>query len=914
MWGERLENERAYVRDLDESLVRRACAGTIVEIVADDSVRLDGSSQNVDRRKDVFFARIGPGMVSGRHAHPREGPTAREARATLSPRGARACWSVSLVSLFVAAPALADARAEARAHFKAGMAAIAAKNYDEGIVELDAAYAILPHPNVLFNLARAHAEAGHSEKALETYKKYLEGDPPDREDVQKIVAALELRVAQQKAASEPPVVSPPVAPAPTLAPRPETPCPDPAVPPPVPPPLPKLPENIGKARTEDVFEETVVTASRGKQSPLDAPNSTAVITEQDIRLSGITKIPELLRRLAGVDIMEVTGGQTEVSIRGFNQRLSNKVLVLVDGRSVYVDLLGATFWQALSIGVEDIDRIEVVRGPGSALYGADAFNGVINILTKRPGTGKNGVAGGYGTQNAAHGSLWASGRNKGFGWRAAAGYDYLPRWSREVPNGRADVRLGVSDQVESARTVRVDIRGTQNIGKDTNIYLGGGLVQGNLEVLGIGALNDLMLPNLVATDLTGGVQSKYFELRTFWNRFRSDSILNVAYEGQSLLPSRAEQNIVDNEAQLKAGFDLSPTVHNELRAGGSYRFKDVNWTFLDRQRTEHHFGIFFHDELSFGKRVTIVGDMRLDYVPYLARFVPSPRGALLFHPTKRSTIRANVATAFRKPTFLESYLRLPVNLPVAGGTSITEGVRSEDPNFKVGPERILNAELGYRTEDTDKIVFDASAYYNRVSNLMQLSGARPITVGDIAAGARAFDPQAGQFPLLIGGFSNQCQIYNMVGGELSVRTFPLEGLDLYGSYTLNMVNQDESGCTAQDRVAQVITTDARTSVHKLNAGVQIRTKPGVDGSIDFHFVGGQTWAEQVTNAGAQRIEYQQFELPAYTLLNARLGYRFMEDRVEISVAGFNLAGVQHRQHPFGQVVDRRVMGLGTFRF
>ena len=826
-----------------------------------------------------------------------------------------------LSSLAVSSTAHADARAEARTHFKAGMAAIAAKSYDVGIAELEQAYAILPHPNVLFNIARAHAEAGHTEKAIDAYKKYLEGDSADKEEVQKVVAQLEVRLAQEKAAAEPPPVAP--VPAVPVAPKPDVPCPDPKdpvkpeiAPPPkvVAKPAPKVPENLGTARTEDVFEETVVTASRGKQSPLDAPNSTAIITEQDIRLSGITKIPELLRRLAGIDIMEVTGGQTEVSIRGFNQRLSNKVLVLVDGRSVYVDLLGATLWQALSIGVEDIDRIEVVRGPGSALYGADAFNGVINVITKRPGQGKNGVAGGYGSQNVAHGSLWASGQNKGFGWRAAAGYDYLPRWSREVPNGRADVRLGVADQVESARTVRIDVRGNQKLGKDTNVYLGGGLVQGNLEVLGIGALNDLVLPNLVATDLTGGLTSKYLDLRTFWNRFRTDSTLNVAYEGQSLLPSRAEQNIVDNEAQLKAGFDVTENIRNELRAGGSYRFKDVNWTFLDRQRTEHHFGIFFHDELSFSKKVTIVGDMRLDYVPYLGRFVPSPRGAVLFHPTKRSTLRATVATAFRKPTFIESYLRLPVNLPVAGGTSITEGVRSEDPGFKVGPERIFNAEVGYRTEDSEKIVIDASAYYNRVSNLMQLSGARPITVGDIAAGARAFDPQAGQFPLLIGGFSNQCQLYNTFGGELSVRTFPVEGLDLYGSYTLNLTNQDESGCTAQDRISQAITTDARTSVHKLNAGVQVRTKVGIDGSVDFHFVGGQTWAEQVTNAVAQRIEYQQFELPAYTLLNARVGYRFMEDRAEISVAGFNLVGVQHRQHPFGQLLDRRVMGLATFRF
>ena len=86
----------------------------------------------------------------------------------------------------------------------------------------------------------------------------------------------------------------------------------------------------------------------------------------------------------------------------------------------------------------------MLRGPGSSLYGADAFSGVINIITKRPGEGKNGVAGGYGSAGTTHGSLWASGRDGDFAYRLAAGYDYLPRWSREVPNGRADVRTVLS--------------------------------------------------------------------------------------------------------------------------------------------------------------------------------------------------------------------------------------------------------------------------------------------------------------------------------------------------------------------------------------------------------------------------------------------------------------------------------------
>src|SRR5262249_35118592 len=158
--------------------------------------------------------------------------------------------------------------------------------------------------------------------------------------------------------------------------------------------------------------------------------------------------------------------QTEVSLRGFNQRLSNKVLVLVNGRSIYIDLIGATLWSTLTIGVEDIERIEVVRGPGSALYGADAFNGVVNIITKPPGDGPSGISVGYGEKDQTHGTVWATGRDKDVAFRLTAGYDFLPRWSREVPPGRQDVHLNNHDQDASSRTFRFDGTVTRQLGRD----------------------------------------------------------------------------------------------------------------------------------------------------------------------------------------------------------------------------------------------------------------------------------------------------------------------------------------------------------------------------------------------------------------------------------------------------------------
>ena len=812
--------------------------------------------------------------------------------------------------------AFADARTEARTHFKKGMDSIAAGKYDEGINELQVAYQLLPHPNVLYNIARAYAEAGDLDEAVTYYRKYLEGNPPDKEEAAQILKNLEARIKRQqqaaKEAAQAQTPTPTPAPTPVDAGAPVVADAGPAVAPPiVTPPVKPAPGDLGAARTEDPFAESIVTASKGTQSPLDSSNSTSIITEQDIRLSGIVKIPELLRRLAGVDIMQVTGGQTEVSIRGFNQRLSNKTLVLVDGRSVYADLLGATIWGALSIGVEDIQRIEVVRGPGSALYGADAFNGVINIITKKPGEGKNGIAGGYGTQAATHGSLWASGRDNDFAWRLAAGYDYLPRWSREVPNGRADIRTGVGDQVESSRTVRVDARGTRQLGKVGLFGIGAGLAQGSLEVLGIGPLNDIVLPRFVSTDVTTYFNAEHFDARVFYNRLRADSSLNVNYLGQSVLPARAEQNIVDGELVYKAKSELGKELVNDLRIGGAYRYKDVNWTYLDHRRIEHHYALFLHDELKVGTFLALVADYRIDWVPYLERFQQSPRGAVLLHPSKLSTIRASVATAFRKPTFLESYLSLPIQLPVTGAAQISEGVRREDRSFIVNAERILSAELGYLNQESEYFIVDASVFYNRVSSLIQLSANRPVTVGDFAS-AGGQDRQTGLYPVALGGWENQCQAYNVYGGEVGLRTFPIEGLDIYGNYTLNTLQQDNTGCTA-DELSRIV-EDQRTSAHKVNAGIQLRTKAGIDGSIDFHYVAPQLWAEQVTNFTRQQIEQQQFRVSDYTLLDMRLGYRFLGNQAELSANAFNLLDVKHREHPFGQLVGRRLMAMATYRF
>jgi iron complex outermembrane receptor protein len=841
-------------------------------------------------------------------------------------------------AVLVAPAAHADERTEARAHFKKGMAAIVDGRYEAGIEELKKAYDILPHPNVVYNIARAYVDVGDLEDAIAYYRKYLESNPPDKDDVERIVSSLDTRMRKQQAQllelqptqppPPPPQAPPPPPPPPASAAEPgQPPAPPPPFtdqgtePSPTAPPAPALatrpeaPEgpaakvDAGELKTEALFEETVITASKAAQNPLDAPNSTSIITEQDIRLSGITKIPELLRRLAGLDVMEVTGAHTEVSIRGFNQRLSNKVLVLVNGRSVYVDLIGATLWGLLSIGVEDVERIEVVRGPGSALYGADAFNGVINIITKQPGEGGSGFHVGYGDHNASHGTIWASGHEDAVAYRLSAGFDDLPRWSREVPPGRTDLHLATSDQDTSQRTFRLDASATRQFGKDVTVGLQGGYSYGTYEILSIGAEQDHVLGPIQSSDATLFIHSKHVEARAFWNRIDAIQQNNEAYLGQSLLPAQSVLDVVDGEVRFADQFSTGRGVDHHLQLGAEYRLKAVQWTYQGQNEVEHHGGLFLHDEVDLGKRVAVIGDYRADYVPHLDRVVQSARGSLLVHPSKQSTIRGIIGTAFRTPTFLESYLDIPFQLPVAGAALLTNANR-----YTLQPEQILTAEVGYLNSQSDFFTFDSALFYSQVQNLIEISPSQPVTLGELGSqGAPSgVDPTTGLFPIFSNGFENQCQSYGVYGAELGVRVFPTEGLDLYANYTLMSVKQDDSRCNAQQLA--LVVNDARTSAHKVNAGVQVRTRVGIDGSIDFHYVSPEDWAEQVIDARLQRLDFQSFHLDAYTLLNARLGYRFLAGHAEISAVAFNLLDDAHREHPFGQEVGRRVMGFFTYKF
>lgn len=846
-------------------------------------------------------------------------------RRALGARSTQVTLAASLLAaafIATAPAAYADQRTEARKHFKTGMELISRGSYEKGVAELERAYEILPHPNVLFNIGRAYAEAGELDKALSAYRRYLDTSPPDADEVTKIVTQLQARIdrrtaalaAAQTTAQPQPTPQQPAQPqpegtdngektpegAPTAAPQQPASQPTPAPEPPT--------ERLQiQARDEDVFQEQVVTASRAAQSPLDAPNSTSIITEQDIRLSGITRLPELLRRLAGVDVAIMTGGDTEVSIRGYNNRLSNKMLVLIDYRSVYIDILGSTFWDALPIDVEQIERIEVVRGPGSALYGANAFAGVINIITRKPGEGRSSARVGVGDHGALFGSTTVTRRDGDFAYRVNAGYTRDPKWSREVSTTRNDVMLfpNVDPNVGSTNA-RFGVDASRRLGKSgAELAVGGSYTDLFRNLQSKGPYNEYDLQGYSA-EAHAALTARNVNVRVLYNRLNALGGKAHDYVGQSLSMSRPLTNVVDVFSEYVDQFSTGAIGH-DLHVGVNYRFKQVNWSYLDREREENWIGAFVQDTAKLTSRLSLVASVRADYVPYLERVVPSPRGALIFKPTGQSAIRLSGSTAFRSPSFLESYIDIKVPAPTASGAAVpSRTARFEDPNFKLKEEKVISLDLGYLNQDSDYVNFEVTGYFLQVKGLIDLAQPRQetLSVNEI----NGLVPASGRFDVGQGGWENQCGTYNSYGSEVGARVFPVEGLDIFANYTLNLQSFDRpNGCKTVE--------NQQTSKHKANAGVQVRTRPGIDGEVTFNYASPQTWVEtQVPTDGTMTLVQRSFDLPAYTLFNARLGYRFMRDQAEVSGTVFNLFNDKHREHPLGQVVGRRFMGFLSYRF
>ena len=669
---------------------------------------------------------------------------------------------------------------------------------------------------------------------------------------------------------------------------------------------------------EDIFEEQVVTASARSSSETKSPASLTVITGDEIRMSGAATVPEILRRVPGIDIAEMNPSDTNVSIRGFNRRLANKVLVLVDGRSVYQDFLGGTFWPLIDVNIQDIDRIEVIRGPGSALYGANAFSGVVNIITR---TGDE-IAGARaavqaGDHRTFQGAITTGGKTGKLTYKTSFAYDRADKWTRDFTDGRVDLSSQFPQPDRSREIQRGEVAASYDFGK-TQVSGGGGFDNVAMQVVPLGALR-----TFGATGQSGFVRAEVgsgpTKVKAFWNALRLTTGPEYWPDGILSLKSSVRSDVVD--LTTITGFDFKAYGTHHLNIGAGYRFKSLQWGYLASRADgsayqEHHFNVFLQEEWEITRKLSLLLSYRMDRNPLLAQqsvtaggLVHSPRGTVLYEVKPDQVLRFTLGTAFRAPTFLESYVDLFAPIP----DQPAMGVRFQG-STTLRPEQMLQAELGYRgrfgTFQPDVVI-----YAERVQNLIT-DGALRLP----ANSSEAVDPVTGQYVAGYTGFENEPGSYFGAGAEAGGKWSPADGVDLGLNYSYERMFAcsvtSTGGCTDSISAAnQVSAALANTARHKLNVTATWRTKTNFDLGLGVHFVPAATWFEKSFDVNSQGgVIFTPYAVPAHTMVNGRVGYRWIKDKLETGVAFYNLLGDQQREHPFGNQIGRRVLFTASGAF
>ncbi len=864
--------------------------------------------------------------------------------------------AAALLCAFVGFPraARADSRSEAKRHYHDGMALIAANQLQRGIDELKQAYAIKPHPDVLYNIARAYVDLGDIPEALRYFRLYIATDPDDKGSVeqvmQRLTAAISVAPAEKKderreqaqtqqpagtaqqvemekllaqlrtllnggksgqgaaatesqskaevASGDEDMFAPAEITAQTRASAKE------------------IAAGLGNERgSDDLFEEQVVTAGARASSQSKAPASLTVISEEEIRASGATSITELLRRVPGIDVAEMNPSDVNISIRGFNRRLANKVLVLVDGRSVYQDFLGDTLWPIIDVAMPDIERIEVIRGPGSALYGANAFAGVVNIITKSakdlPGVRAWMQAGEHNTALAGASTAGKSGK---FSYRTTVEYDRADKWSRDEADGQVAVVPQFPQVNRSKEVEHVDGIATYDFGK-AQLSASGGFDNFALEIFPVAALRtyeNIGNSGFARLELVSGET----KVRLYWNALRMLSGPEYFPAGLISLTDTIRSDQLDFSAQSGVAFKFYGQHH--FNYGIGYRFKSVDWGYLGAQAdgshryNENHFNLFLQEEWQANKQWSVVLSYRIDRDPLLAAsnvtpggLIQSPRGSVLWEFAPDQVLRFTIGTAFRTPTFLESYVNVlsPVpNQPALG--VYFQGSKT------LKPEQILQGELGYRGHIGERFQPEVVAYIERVTNLIDDNVLVPPTLSN------SQDPVTGQYILGYTGYQNQPDPFLGVGLELGGKWSPIDSLDVSANYSFERLADCADGCTfnasGRGEAASVL---GNTAEHKFNASALWRLRQGFDLSADIHYVSSVTWVESAFDPNAsQGAVYNSYPLDAYVLINAHVGYHVIRDRLDVGLSVFNVLDDGHREHPFGNQIGRRVTALinGSF--
>jgi iron complex outermembrane recepter protein len=452
----------------------------------------------------------------------------------------------------------------------------------------------------------------------------------------------------------------------------------------------------------------VTTQSKQPEQVWKTAAAIAVLTQEDIRRSGVTNIPDALRLLPGVEVARVSGNRNwAVGIRGFGDQFSKSVLVLIDGRSVYTPLFAGAFWTLNHVMLEDVERIEVIRGPGGTIWGANAVNGIINIITKDSKDTQGALVsmGGGSTDQGTGDFRYGGGNGSGLTYRVyGSGFIRGPQFHPDNVN-YDDSRLGT-----------VGMRSDWVRGRDKFTLLGDVYRADLGDAQSISSFAPLAnVISYQSTEAAGGnvlgrwerklnATSDFF-LQTYWERTwrlgpnfgETRDTFDVDFLHKFGWGSR-------NAVSYGAGAHVSPGTIKEIVP---------TITFTPLKKTNRVFSLFLQDEFTvIPDRLVLTVGSKLEHNDYTG-FEYQPSGRLLYTPNKTNSFWLAATRAVRTPSRVDADIKVDV---LASSAPVLFAELIGNPNIRA--ERLVSYEAGYRALPHAKLFFDVSTFVNFYNDIV----------------------------------------------------------------------------------------------------------------------------------------------------------------------------------------------------
>jgi iron complex outermembrane recepter protein len=616
------------------------------------------------------------------------------------------------------------------------------------------------------------------------------------------------------------------------------------------------PEDLANVSLEDLMKMEVTSVSNKEQTLSRTAAAVFVITQDDIRRSGATNIPDLLRIVPGLDVAQINANSWAISARGLNGQFSNELLVLIDGRNVYTPSFGGVFWDTVDLPLENIERIEVIRGPGASVWGENAVNGVVNIIRKKAGDTKGGFV------NAGGGNTDVDFATVQYGNSIKDRVDY--RVFGKYFDSHDMRAIGGGDGGDGWHLARAGFRTDSKITDSDSLVVEGDIYSGR-EGDPTFTLTSLLAPGPTPVEIFINTSGGY--LQSIWKHAsssHSDFTLMGAYdtyERGDLLNDHRQNESLD----FRQHYVLSE--RQELVWGATYRHTSAtssggNWLSLNPpDQSENIFSVFVQDEIAaIQDRLYVTVGSKFENNTY-SGFAAMPTARALYQLSGRQSVWAAVSRAVRSPSETDVSLRLNV-----GGVTLPDGTIAAISAFgnpHVKDEGLLAYEAGYRRMLTPRLSVDIAAYYNDYDN--QDSG-EPQALFTEATPAP---------PHAVVSTIEQNLIYGEThGAEVSARWKASDRWMLDGSFEFERIHMHRSAGSAD------FSTSAETEGSSPHQQARIQSELNLTRKLSWNLAGDYT----------DRLESQG--VPSYTRLDSNLIWQLSE-KFALGVYGQNLLRDRH---------------------